>query len=224
LACGPASEAACVNPSTLVRSAVSITREFDEDERRLEPSSLGIRGTAWFLSRRLIVTAAHVVEAMHLSAQDWKEIEVRGSEEVAIPARTLRVAGSNAEKIAVLELRASLPGAVVLRVRMEPLVPEAHLLSLAYPNGKLRFASGRFAEYGRTDSLDGAALLEMHDGNDRLVLDHGCLGGAGARLRGQSRRGRQHIDHADDRPANRSRAGLHRLADPQRGFPYPSRS
>jgi Trypsin-like peptidase domain len=170
-------KASCVDPSTLVTSTVSITREFGEDERGAEPGVLGVRGTAWFLSPRLVVTAAHVAEAMQLSAEDWKEIEVREREsKVAVPARLLRVAGSNAEKIAVLELRTSLPGVVALRPRVEPLVPEERLLSLAYPNGELRFASGRFAEYGSTDSLAGAALLEMHDGNDRLVLDHGASG------------------------------------------------
>lgn len=170
-------EASCVDPSTLVRSTVSITREFAEDERRAEPGVLGIRGTAWFLSPRLIVTAAHVAEAMHLSAQDWKEIDIRERErKVAMPARILRLAGSHAEKIAVLELRAALAGAVALRVRMEPLVAEERLLSLAYPNGELRFARGRFAEYGSKDSLAGTALLEMHDGNNRLVLDHGASG------------------------------------------------
>src|SRR5262245_9476643 len=170
-------QASCIDPATLVRSTVSITREFDADERRAEPAVLGIRGTAWFLSQQLVVTAAHVAEAMHLSARDWKEIEVREREsKAAIPARILRLAGANAEKIAVLELRVSLPGAVALRVRMEPLVAEERLLSLAYPNGGLRFARGRFAEYGSKGSLAGAALLEMHDGNDRLVLDHGASG------------------------------------------------
>lgn len=169
-------KASCVDPSTLVTSTVSITREFGEDEQRTEHGVFGIRGTGWFLSPRLVVTAAHVAEAMRLSAGDWKDIEVRerGSR-VAIPARILRLPGSNAEKVAVLELRTSVPGAVALQVRMEPLVPEERLLSLAYPNGDLRFASGRFAEYGK-DSLAGAALLEMQDGNDRLVLDHGASG------------------------------------------------
>jgi trypsin-like peptidase len=170
-------EAACVDPSTLVRSTVSITREFGEDERRAAPAVLGIRGTGWFLSPRLVVTAGHVADAMRLSIEDWKEIEVREREsKAAIPARILRIAGSAAEKIAVLELRGRLADAVALQMRKEPLVPEERLLSLAYPKGQLQFASGRFAEYGSRGSLAGMALLEMHDGSNRLVLDHGASG------------------------------------------------
>ncbi len=170
-------QASCVEPSTLVRSTVNITREFDADERNDAPAILGIRGTGWFLSPRLMVTAAHVVEAMRLSAQDWKEIELRGRDSgEVIPARILRVAGTHAEKMAVLELKAAFPSAAALPVRTAPLVPEERLRSLAYPNGELRFAKGRFAEYGTGERLAGMALLEMHDGNDRLVLDHGASG------------------------------------------------
>jgi hypothetical protein len=177
VAASSGSAASCVDPSTFARSTVSITREFSEDERRAAPAILGIRGTGWFLSPRRIVTAAHVAEAMHLSAHDWKEIEVRERERrVAIPARISGVAGPHAEKLAMLELQTAFPGAVALRVRMQPLVPEERLLSLAYPNGKLRFASGRFVQYGTEENRIGTALIEMHDGNDRLVLDHGASG------------------------------------------------
>jgi hypothetical protein len=170
-------QASCIDPSRLVHSTVNITRKFDADERKDAPTMLGIRGTGWFLSPRLMVTAAHVAEAMRLSAQHWKEIELRerDSREV-IPARILRVAGALAEKMAVIELEAAFSGAAALPVRREPLAPEERLLSLAYPNGQLRFAKGRFADFGTGDRLAGMALLEMHDGNDRLVLDHGASG------------------------------------------------
>lgn len=169
-------EASCINPSTLVHSTVSITRHFGEEERQPAPAILGVRGTGWFLSSRLIVTAAHVAEAMHLSARDWKEIEIREREsKVSLPARVLRVAGSHSEKMAVLELRTSFPGAATLPIRTEPLVPEERIVSLAYPKNDLRFAGGRFVAYGEA-RFAGAALLEMHDGNDRLVLDHGASG------------------------------------------------
>ena len=112
-----------------------------------------------------------------ISAGGWKEIEVRERESKAlIPARIHARAGSHTEKMAVLELRTSLPNTVALRLRVEPLVPEEPLLGVAYPNGELRFASGRFAQYGTGSSLAGAALLEMRDGNDRLVLDRGASG------------------------------------------------
>ena len=59
---------------------------------------------------------------------------------------------------------------------MEPLVAEEHIVSLAYPGSRLRFAAGRFVKYGDSDRVTGAALLEMYDGDDRLVLDHGASG------------------------------------------------
>jgi hypothetical protein len=172
-----AKAAACIDPATLVHSTVNITREFGADERRDAPAILGIRGTAWFLSTRLMVTAAHVAEAMRLSTQDWKEVELRErNHREASAARVLRVAGSHAEKVAVIELKTTFPGAVALPVRTEPLVAEERLVSLAYPNGELRFAGGRFAEYWTDDRRAGMALIEMQDGDDRLVLDHGASG------------------------------------------------
>lgn len=170
-------EAACVDPSALVHSTVSIARNFDHKEMTMTPGVFGISGTGWFLSPRLIVTAAHVVEAMHLSGKDWKEIELRERESKgSIPVRVLHIAGPHSEKIAVLELRTEFPGAATLPLRMEPLVAEERVASLAYPRGHLRFAGGRFVRYGEDDNFIGSALLEMHDGNDRLVLDHGASG------------------------------------------------
>ena len=177
LAMPAGAQASCIDPSTLVHSTVNITREFGADERKDAPAILGIRGTGWFLSPWLMVTAAHVAEAMRLSAQDWKEIELRERDKKeVIPARILRVAGPHAEKMAVIQLKAAFPGAAALPVRTKPLVAEERLVSLAYPDGKLRFAGGRFAEYGTGSDRAGMALIEMHDGNDRLVLDHGASG------------------------------------------------
>jgi len=41
---------------------------------------------------------------------------------------------------------------------------------------RLRVAGGRFVQYGDVGRLAGTALLEMYDGDDRLVLDHGASG------------------------------------------------
>src|SRR5262245_66122501 len=104
-------QAACIDPATLVRSTVSLTRQFGADERKAAPAVLGIRGTGWFLAPRLVVTAAHVAEAMLLSTQDWKGIELRERQsQTTIPARIARVAGPDAEEMAVVELEAPLPG------------------------------------------------------------------------------------------------------------------
>jgi hypothetical protein len=156
---------------------VSIARHFDDQETRRSPDVLGIRGTGWFLSSRLIVTAAHVAESMRLSGRDWKEIELRERDsKSSVTARVHGVAGSHSEKIAVLELSAPFPGAAALPIRREPLGRDERVASLAYPGGLLRFAGGRFVQYGEDDNFAGTALLEMYDGNDRLVLDHGASG------------------------------------------------
>ena len=49
-------------------------------------------------------------------------------------------------------------------------------MSLAYPHERMRVAGGRFVRYGEGEKFAGTALLEMYDGNDRLVLDHGASG------------------------------------------------
>jgi len=167
--------AECVDPSTLVRSTVSITRYFDEGERTT--ASFGIRGTAWFRSPTSLVTAEHVASAMKLSEQEWKQVElIQGESKHSIAVRILRIAGTDSEKISVLELSAAYSGGEGLRARMEPVAAEERVVALAYPSNKLRFATGRFVRYGDSGREAGAALLEMYDGDDRLVLDHGASG------------------------------------------------
>jgi len=168
-------EAACVAPDTLTHSTIRIARYFDDAER--DRDLLAIRGTGWFLSPTSIVTVGHVASAMHLSEQDWKNIEiVDGDITQSMPVRILRSAGSPPETIAVLELRNAFSGAHGLPTRMEPLLPEEAVVSLAYPAGTLRFASGRFVEYAVGEKLAGMAMFELYDGDDRLVLDHGASG------------------------------------------------
>jgi Trypsin-like peptidase domain len=172
-------EAACVEPSMFVPSTVSIARYFNEQESRGRAGVAGIRGTGWFLSPRLMVTAAHVAEAMEIPAQEWKDMEVRnGESKRSVPVRLLHRAGFHSEKIAVLELQAAIPDAAVLRTRAAPLISEERVASVAWPKNQLRFAAGRFVRYSDDDRLAGMALLEMYDGNDRLVLDHGSSGAA----------------------------------------------
>jgi hypothetical protein len=114
---------------------------------------------------------------MQLSANEWTKIEIHERASTAsLPVRIVHRLGSHAEKIAVLELGAPFPGATALPTRAAPLVANEPVLSLAYPDLKLRYAGGRFVRLESDDALAGAALLEMHDGNDRLVLDHGASG------------------------------------------------
>jgi Trypsin-like peptidase domain len=170
-------EAGCIDPAPPTHSAVSIMRHFDEKEQEERPGLLGIRGTGWFLSPTSLVTVEHVVTAMKLSDRHWKHVEIaKGESRQSIPARIHRVAGSHAQKIAVLELQTAHSDAQGYQLRMDPLVPEEAVVSLAYPGGRLRVVSGRFVQYGDDGKLAGTALLEMYDGNDRLVLDHGSSG------------------------------------------------
>src|SRR5262249_59481309 len=130
----------------------------------------GMGGRGWFFPPKLMVRGAHVAEAMQLSPEEWKDLEIRDTETShSLSVRLLRTVGSDAEKIAVLKLRTAFPGALALHSRMDPLVPDERVVSLAYPSGRLRFADGRFVRYAGDGSLGGGALLEVHDGNDRLV-------------------------------------------------------
>ncbi len=170
-------EAGCVDPALLARSTAGLARYFDQEERETQDGLLGVRGTGWFLSPTLMATVEHVATGMNLSYQTWKEIEIRSAEDKqSIPVRIKQIVGSYAEKVAVLELQHAFTGAQTLALRMEPLLADEPLASLAYPHDQQRLAGGRFVEYGDTDKFAGTALLEMYDGNDRLVLDHGASG------------------------------------------------
>jgi hypothetical protein len=169
--------AACVEPSTLVRSTVGIARYFDEQERAEKSGLFGIRGTGWFVSQGSLLTAAHVAEAMHLTKEDWKQVEIRQEGNTqAVLARVVTITGPHTEKIALLELKAPVPDAQVLQLRTEPLAPDERVTSIAYPSDRLRFAGGRFVQYGTDGEFAGTALFELYDGDDRLVLDHGASG------------------------------------------------
>jgi Trypsin-like peptidase domain len=169
---------ACVDAAALAHSTANITRYFDGDDRsKTDTDLVGIRGTAWFLSQTALVTAEHVVTAMELSDQIWKQVEMmQGRTKELVDVRIQRVAGPHSEKIAVLELRKPFSGAQGLQIRMEPVAREERVVSLVYPENRLRSVQGRFVEYADTEKLAGTALLEMYDGNDRLALDHGASG------------------------------------------------
>jgi hypothetical protein len=171
-------EAECVDPVTLAHSTVAITRYFDDSERQSAARGVvGARATGWFLSPTSMVTVEHVAAGMGLSQNAWKELEIRSGEiERSISVRIRGSAGSQAEKITVLELRTAFPGAQGFHVRMDRLVPDEPAVSLAYPGNHQRVAGGRFVRYGDSDKVAGMALLELYDGNDRLVLDSGASG------------------------------------------------
>jgi Trypsin-like peptidase domain len=169
--------AACVDPAHLVRSTASIMRHFDEKERDAHPGVTGIQGTGWFLSPTMIVTAEHVTAAMNLSTKEWKPLEIAaGDGSQLIGARIQRLAGGTPEKLAVIELQRAASDARSVAIRKEPLVPEEQVMTLAYPAGGPRLVGGRFVRFGDDGKLAGMALLEMFEGENRLVIDHGASG------------------------------------------------
>ena len=100
-------DTSCADPAQLAHVGVSIVRNFDDAERSANPDVVGIRGTAWFLSPTVIVTAGHVADAMRLSMQDWKPMEIAdGDHKESMPARIQRSVGAHPEKLAVIELTA----------------------------------------------------------------------------------------------------------------------
>jgi hypothetical protein len=179
---------------------------------------LGVRGTGWFLSPTSMATVEHVAAGMNLSDQSWKQVEIRtGENRQSIAVRIRQLVGTHAEKIAVLELQTAFAGAQGFELRMNPLVADEAVVSLAYPGDQLRIAGGRFVQYGDDGRFAGTALLEMYDGNDRLVLDHGASG-ARIRLRGPNRRGRQQPVHDDSTVHVTCDTSLDGLGKSQRGF------
>jgi hypothetical protein len=168
----------CVDPAQLAHATVSIMRHFDEAERIARPDLIGVRGTGWSLSPTTIVTAAHVAEAMKLTDQDWKVLEIADeNSDQFIGARIRRLAGDQAERLAVIELqRAAFDISATLQVRREPLVPEEQILTVVYAGGLPHVVRGRFARFGDGGKLAGTALLEIYEGDNRLIIDHGASG------------------------------------------------
>jgi len=169
--------AACADVERTAPVSVSITRYFSEMEDKARPDVVGIQGNGWFASSSLMLTASHVADAMHLSTTEWKQIELRdGQTNRSVPVRVLRLVGDQSEKIAELELKTPLPDVQFLRFRNEPLLANEHVISVAFVDDRLRIAEGGFVEYGAYQKFTNGAMLELFNGNDRLVLDHGASG------------------------------------------------
>jgi S1-C subfamily serine protease len=169
--------AACIDAAQLAHTTVSIMRYFDDAERNERPGLVGVRGTGWFLSPRTIVTAEHVAAGMKLSTDEWKSLEIMdGDRSQFIAARIQRLAGAQAERLAVIELQRAVSDARSVTIRKEPLLPEEQVITLAYPAGHLQLVTGRFVRFGDDGKLTGMALLEFFEGDNRLIIDHGASG------------------------------------------------
>ncbi len=171
-----AAKAACVDPMQLVHSTATITRHFDDSDSDTRGVA-AIRGTGWFLSPTSIVTAEHVTAAMMLSAEHWKTLEIGGEEgSRSIQARIRRVAGENLEKLTVIELQRPVEHAHAITIRREPLSPEEKVMTITYSAGRPHLVAGRFVRMGEEGKLAGMALLEVYEGENRLIVDHGASG------------------------------------------------
>jgi S1-C subfamily serine protease len=114
---------------------------------------------------------------MKLSTRDWKSLEItdeHGNQFIA--ARIQRLAGDLAEKLAVIELQRAVFATSTLKIRRDPLVPEDPVMTLVYPEGLPHFVRGRFVQFGAGQRLGGTVLLEMYEGDNRLIIDHGASG------------------------------------------------
>jgi hypothetical protein len=181
----------CIDPSTLAKTTVSITRYFADDEKPCAPFE-GYRATAWFYgSTRYLLSIAHFVDdAPVLPRGEWRMVDVQQQGITAkVNARLLAVVKAVPEGFAVFELREPFPSAQTLQLREKPLSRDEPVRSVAYVNG-LRFAKGRFSEIMTRDDVPqnhpfakvppGAGLFEMWDIEEpydaRYVLDHGASG------------------------------------------------
>ena len=170
-------ETVCVDLGQVAHSTVRFTRYFEDAERNPQSDVVAARGTAWFQSPTTLVTAAHVASGMKLSTQEWKSVSIKdGAEGQSNAVRMQRVVGSYAEKLAVLELQTAVPDARSVAIRMLPLMPEDRVVTVAYPNDRLNTVVGRFVQYADTGKLAGTALLEIFEGENRLVIDYGASG------------------------------------------------
>ncbi|HUO50610.1 MAG TPA: serine protease [Candidatus Paceibacterota bacterium] len=195
-----AAEPACQSTlfPALVRSVVSIERMFDADEVQIENGKTiyGIRGVAWWLAPRMLVTIEHVATASKLN-DDWKKVTLSWGDTKDGPAshsfetkarfKELVPGDQKLEYLALLEVENEPPGAVSASVRATPLRNGEPVIGVGYKDQKLRFAEGRlifpkFSEEGPQVAVVPLPYLpfELYDSdlskNDRYVFDHGASG------------------------------------------------
>src|SRR3954462_2983051 len=127
----------CIDPSTLTKTTVSITRYFNNDEKPLS-TSYGYRATAWFYrSPHYLLSIAHFVEdAPVLGRGEWRMLDVQQhGVTTQVNARLLAVINAVPEGLALFELREGLPNAEPLKLREKPLSRNEPVRSVAYVDG-----------------------------------------------------------------------------------------
>lgn len=156
-----------------------------------------IRGSAWLAKGRTIAGSIdHVVDAMGLSATEWKPVTLFWSvSEYAEPSQsfetTARVHSALTtdafDDVAFIEFADALPEGITTAIfRQTPLARDEAVVGVGYTGRKLRFVTGRLAfpkpdeasqESGETiDHLP----FELYDDDktDRLAFDFGASGSA----------------------------------------------
>jgi hypothetical protein len=85
-------------------------------------------------------------------------------------------AAARSRSLALIELQSAVSSAQTISIRKEPLVPEEQVVTLVYPGGHQQLVVGRFVRFGDGGKLAGMVLLQLYEGDDRLVIDHGASG------------------------------------------------
>lgn len=175
----------CVNPSTLIRSAVELSR-YDGFDEKNNPINY-TQGSGFFLDATHIVTIAHVAEQIAVLGR-WTTIHERQlnpleNHEIrrAIPVRIAGIARSgSAEDTVVLELAEPFIGAQHADIRTEPLEPGEHVIGIGFPGGMFRIVQGRFTEMRRVFNLERNSTYNEYPIEVEDYLGHRDVFGPGA--------------------------------------------
>ncbi|MDR7039207.1 hypothetical protein J2X36_003980 [Methylobacterium sp. BE186] len=184
----------CIDSSLSARAVVSVARYFNEPLREGNGEVVGEQATAWFYtSPRLLVTAAHFANDFPDGA--WQDVELRqaareGQVEIATRVR-LRVAVKGrisegprrgpgptglADDVAIMELQDPFPNATVLDVQSTAPTPDASVMVVGYPDGRMQVARGIVRRVSdAVGRYAGLALVEVQGAN-RLLLNAGASG------------------------------------------------
>ena len=139
-------EDACIDPSTLAATTVSITRYFTADEKP-RPSLDGYRATAWFYgSTRYLVSIAHFVDdAPVLPRGEWRKVDVRQRDvTVQVSARLLAVVRALPEGFAIFELGEPFPNAQTSQASREAAFKKRATCAAPLPQSTERLDCSRF--------------------------------------------------------------------------------
>jgi hypothetical protein len=186
---------------SLSRAAVGIKIEWTEgtpakDEKTGEDIlKYSSQGSAWFRTKKEIVTIEHVARSLELSTDTWTPITLFwGSKKGEDPTHEFEMNArlkspleltDTWEDSVTIELEHAVPGAIVRTPRYTPLVPKEPIVSAAYTKGKLSLATGSFSPLEPDPNAEPSEeepppylALELADwkNTNRYVIGHGASG------------------------------------------------